>query len=131
MLARVLPGEALSRPSRPRVICLALGISGEELGSRLDGLLGELAEEPDEILVVTDAATFAPLLERGVGIEYVPPPDEVERHLPGEDHPALVRRRLGAILGGAGSVRLLGLDREGKVLSATLTARGESPPNRA
>jgi hypothetical protein len=75
---------------------LLLGVSREALIPSLDRLAAETSEEPERILVVTDAEDLGPIRRRGFAIEYLPPREEIEAE--GEDYDAFVERRMERIL---------------------------------
>jgi UDP:flavonoid glycosyltransferase YjiC (YdhE family) len=84
----------------PRAVAVMLGADEEALARSLDRLAAELDEEPERVLVVTDAGDLGPLRRRGFGVEYLPSRSEVERHMPGIDYDDFVARRIQGILDG-------------------------------
>ena len=65
----------------PRAVVVATGASPEALDALGNRLPDQLGQEPERILVVTDADDLGPLRRAGFGVEYVPPGADVERRL--------------------------------------------------
>jgi hypothetical protein len=131
MLARVPPHRLLRLGFQPpRAVCLALGVPAAELLPAVDRVVAEAGGRPELLLVVTDADDLAPLRRLGVGIEYLPPRNEVESNFPDRDSGAWLRRRLAGILEGRSPRTVIGIGPENEALSATLSARdGTRHPN--
>jgi hypothetical protein len=124
MLARVPPHRLLRLGFQPpRAVCLALGVPAAELVPAVDRVVAEVGGRPELLLVVTDADDLAPLRRVGVGIEYLPPRNEVESNFPDRDSGAWLRRRLAGILEGRRPRTVVGIGPENEALSATLSAR--------
>jgi hypothetical protein len=92
------PAERRRSP-HPELVCMALGVSDEELRAGIARLSAD-GVEPARLVVATDSPAFGVLRDAGVVLVYVPPRPEIEARMPGVDYDALVRRRVAEALAG-------------------------------
>ena len=85
--------QTLSLPL-PRTLVLALGADERAIA----GALGQVTDQPERVLLVTDTLAIGEVWRVGTGVEHVPGPGERQAQVAGGEYAAFRRRRLGLML---------------------------------
>lgn len=96
----------------PRLLVLALGVPGHELGDRVRAAIG--GEDPGRVLVITDSLRFAALRELGVGFELVRPGSAGGRLTPAREE--AMTDRIELLLAGRKPLRAVSIGAHGAEL---------------